>query len=274
MPSTSASDPVQPQGRLLVRARDLSLNFYAAAYRPWTWKEAVSRFSPKLRRREKPAQMLQVIDGVNLEIREGERVGILGVNGVGKTTLCRWIAGFYRPTSGEVTTFGTVRAIFDTSFGIQADLTGRENAALLGEFLYPEGTPAERAMHIEDALEFSELGDFVDMPFRLYSNGMQARLCLSLISCRPCDLLILDEVFDGADQFFRKKISLRILKMIEGSGAVLFVSHAAEQLRSVCNRLLILHQGRIAYDGPVSEGLRYYEGFQVRPGATSIDAPL
>ncbi|MBI3543174.1 MAG: ABC transporter ATP-binding protein [Deltaproteobacteria bacterium] len=87
---------------------------------------------------------------------------------------------------------------------------------------------------------------------------MQARLCLSMISCRPCDILILDEVFDGADAFFREKISSRILKMIESSGAVLFVSHGMEQVRRVCNRVLVLKEGAVVFDGDVETGIKLY----------------
>jgi ABC-type polysaccharide/polyol phosphate transport system ATPase subunit len=182
----------------------------------------------------------------------------LGVNGTGKTSLCRCLAGIYTPNQGEVIVHGQVRAIFDTQIGIQPDLTGRENAELLAEFIYPEDHHEHKQM-IEEALTFSELGQFVDMPYRLYSNGMQARLCLSMISCKPCDLLILDEVFDGADIFFREKIATRVMKMVAESGACIFVSHDSGQIRKVCNRLIVLQKGQVIHDGDVEAGLKIYE---------------
>src|SRR5256885_10895379 len=101
------------------------------------------------------------------------------------------------PNSGKIQVMGQARAVFDTHVGIHPELTGRENAWLLAEFLYPE--LEDKQSIVDEALEFSELGKFVDLPFRLYSNGMQTRLCLSVVTARPSDLLILDEVFDGAD---------------------------------------------------------------------------
>ncbi len=99
------------------------------------------------------------------------------------------------------------------------------------------------------------------MPFHLYSNGMQARLSLSLVSGKPCDLLILDEVFDGADAEFRERVSKRILSTIEKSGAVIFVSHGMEQIRKVCNRVIVLVGGQILHDGGVNEGIERYNEF-------------
>src|SRR5262249_15637671 len=152
------------------------------------------------------------------------------------------------PTSGKVTVRGRTRAIFDTSVGIFPELTGRENARILVQFMYPD----EYRQHdeiIEESLEFSELGKFVDMPFKMYSNGMQARLCLSLVSAVAPDLLILDEVFDGADKFFRAKISGRVVRLIEDSGAVIFVSHSMDQLAKVCTRVIYLRENKLFFDG-------------------------
>lgn len=242
----------------LLKIERLNLVFHASVHRSWTLREAFVRAaSDPLRALLSEKDRLHVAKDIDLEVRKGERVGIIGVNGSGKTSLCRCIAGMYPPTSGKVSVRGQVRAVFDTSVGINPELTGRENAELLSYFMF--GDDPKRQALVEEALQFSELGRFLDVPYKLYSNGMQARLCLSLISAKPCDILILDEVFDGADAFFKEKISERVLKMIEGSGAVFFVSHSAEQLKTVCNRLIVLHQGQVAYDGDVGEGLRLYE---------------
>ena len=131
------------------------------------------------------------------------------------------------------------------------------SADILYEFLFPN-LGSEKKQIIEEALQFSELGDFLDVPYKFYSNGMQTRLCLSLISALPSELLILDEVFDGADQFFRKKISARVKNMIEKSGVVVFVSHSNEQILEVCNRVIILSHGRIVFDGLPQEGIDKY----------------
>lgn len=242
----------------ILEVRDLSLTFKANVHRHWTWRDWFVGMTGKRSLTSLQAgDPLKVLKSVSFSVNPGERVGILGVNGTGKTSLCRCIAGVYRPSSGQIRLQGQVRAIFDTSIGIYPELTGRENARLLAKFMYP-GMNKEHEEMVREALEFSGLGEFIDVPYRLYSNGMQARLCLSMISCRPGNLLILDEVFDGADLFFREKISGRIHSLIEKSTAALFVSHSPDQIKRVCSRVLILHQGRVAHDGDVADGLTTY----------------
>lgn len=255
MTSTSTSEEAPAP---IVAAKDLNLVFRAAAYAPRSWRESFTRVA------RDPAgallaekERLHILKNLNFEIREGDRVGLLGVNGAGKSSLCRCIAGHYTPNSGKLELNGRVRAIFDAGIGIQPELTGRENAGLLARFLFPE--EADLDALVEESLAFSELGKFVEFPYHIYSNGMQARLCLSIVSARPTDLLILDEVFDGADSFWREKISGRVLKMIEGCGAVIFVSHSPDQIRRVCNRLIVLHGGNIVHDGPVAGGIERYQ---------------
>lgn len=204
----------------------------------------------------KSPEMLPVLRGLNLTLYKGDRLGLLGVNGAGKTTLCRILSGMITPQKGKLTTNATVEAIFDVATGVMPELTGRENAHLLARLFYNTRTiPKEQ---IEEALTFSELGAFLDMPYKSYSRGMQARLVLSLISSKPSQVLILDEVFDGADVFFREKIGARMMKKIETSEAVIFVSHGPEQMLQLCNRVVVLNRGEIAFDGPPQEAMDYY----------------
>lgn len=201
-------------------------------------------------------ELLYVVDGVNFELKRGMRLGIIGVNGSGKTTLCRCLAGMMVGQKGKIETNSEVRAIFDTGTGIMPDLTGRENAYLLARLFFPEVknlTPL-----VDEAIEFSELGHFIDVPFRQYSKGMQSRLMLSLISSRSSDILILDEVFDGADVFFQQKLAERMKSFIEKAGASVFVSHSAEQVRQVCNTVMVMEKGKITFLGDVEEGLNFY----------------
>ncbi|HVK61231.1 MAG TPA: ATP-binding cassette domain-containing protein [Bdellovibrionales bacterium] len=204
----------------------------------------------------KAPQYLEIIRDLDLKIVRGDRVALIGVNGVGKTTLCRTIAGIYRPNRGSIKINGNVRAIFDTSVGIFPELTGRENAHILTNFLFPN--LERREERVQEALEFTELGSFLDTPYKFYSNGMQTRLCLSVLTMEPTDLLILDEVFEGADQFFREKISNRVVDIIERSGAVIFVSHNESQLLRTCNRGIVIAGGKAVFDGSVEEALAIY----------------
>ncbi len=201
-----------------------------------------------------------VLRGISLTAKQGDRIALIGKNGEGKSTLCRCLAGFYRPTKGKIEVQGRVRSILDPAAIIYPELTGRENAQILAALLYPElgETLAER---IDEALQFSGLGAFLDTPFRYYSNGMQTRLCLSIATCAPADIFILDEVFDGADSEFRERISRRIIDLISQSGVVFFVSHSEAQVRRVCNRAIFIDSGRIQVDGSVDEVYRVYNGF-------------
>lgn len=202
--------------------------------------------------------VLHVLNDINLIVKRGDRIGLIGKNGAGKTTLCRCIAGMYSPTRGEIKVHdGVVRAIFDTGLGIQPELSGRENANLLAKLMFPHLKNVKPL--VDEAMNFSELGHFLDVPFKNYSKGMQARLSLSLISSTHCELLIMDEVFDGADKSFQSKISERVLDMIKKSGSVIFVSHSDEQIRKACNRLWVLDDNKIKFDGNVEEGLRFYD---------------
>lgn len=202
-----------------------------------------------------------VLNNINLRIYEGDRVGLIGVNGAGKSTLCRSLSGFYKPQTGKILRSGKVRALFDSSLALYPELSGRENARLLAEIYYPELRDEIEAI-VQESLEFSDLNSFIDAPVKTYSKGMLVRLTLSLLSARPADILILDEVFDGADEFFREKLSSRISSLIEKSGAVIFVSHFEAQIQSVCNRAIVLGEGAVLFDGGLDEAYALYRNIK------------
>jgi ABC-type polysaccharide/polyol phosphate transport system ATPase subunit len=250
MASTSPSDVLLEAHNIfleypvrLYSHTDLRSSFIGALKNPWDYLF-------------KAPEVLPVLNGLNLTLKRGDRLGLLGVNGAGKTSLCRILSGMVKPHRGVVHSHGTVEAIFDVATGILPELTGRENAHLLARLFYrTRHVPHET---VEEALKFSELGDFLDMPFKTYSRGMQARLILSLVATTPAQVLILDEVFDGADVFFKEKISQRMMQKIANSEAVVFVSHGPEQVLQLCNRVAVLHQGQLVFDGAASEGVDYY----------------
>lgn len=236
----------------LLKLHQVSLDFVLPSYETPSWRDLFVRGLSGQPRR---AETLRACDNIDLTVNRGERVAIVGLNGAGKTSLCRLIAGYYRPSGGRIERFGRIRALFEVATVVQVELTGRENAELLARLLYPgESVAAE----LNEALEFSELGRFLDAPLRTYSKGMLTRLGLSLATMKSADILILDEVFDGADQFFKEKIAARTVRMMEKSGAVIFISHSAKQIRDVCNRVVVLNQGKILFDGGVEAGLSYF----------------
>lgn len=247
----------------MVRIRNLGLHFKSKFYRTQTVRDLfVQTVKHPWETLLRPIETTVLFENLSFDLHRGDRVGLIGVNGVGKSSLCRCIAGIYTATKGTIEVSGECRAVFDTGIGIQPELTGRENAEILAELLFSVSREKMKEL-VEDALRFAELGDYVDSPFKFYSNGMQARLCLSLVSAMPADILILDEVFDGADQFFRKRIAQRVKDQIEKSGTVVFVSHSFDQVLDVCNRVLLLHERKIIFDGSPKEAYEIYSGLKV-----------
>lgn len=202
---------------------------------------------------------IYVLKELNFKVSRGERVGIMGTNGCGKTSLCRVISETLFPQIGEIHINGTVNALYSTTVGPNPFLTGRENIKLLTD-IYFHSKPREFK---EDVLarscEFSELKDRLDSTYMYYSKGMQARVFLSMAMYLNQDVLILDEVFDGADESFRLKVRKKFDQVIEDSKSFIFVSHSFEQIRQLCSRCVVLHKGHIYYDGDAESAYQRYK---------------
>lgn len=184
---------------------------------------------------------------VSLDISKGDRVGIVGRNGAGKSTLLHVIAGLTEPSSGRVTVEGMVTAVMTLGIGLRDDLSGRENIYLDGEILGK--TRAQVATVIDDIIDFSDLGKFIDYPIRTYSTGMKARLAFSMISHIDPEILIIDEALSVGDADFSKKATARIREICERGKIVIVVSHSMQSIRDICNRCLWIDNGRVVMDG-------------------------
>ncbi len=209
------------------------------------------------------AKRIKILNDINLKIHQGERVALIGINGTGKTSLCRAIAGMHGKIS-NIKINGEIRAIFDTTVVVHPELTGRENAQILVNLMFTDLTKEERRIKVVEAIKFSEIDKYIDTPFKHYSKGMKSRLFLSVVSSSPSDLLILDEVFAGADSFFNEKVSNRIKSMIEQSGAALLISHDEELLKKLCTRGIVLHERKIAFDGNIVEAFAFYNKINLK----------
>ncbi len=199
-----------------------------------------------------------ILKNINLKIFKNDRIALIGLNGSGKTSLCRCLAGMLMPNRGRILKNCQIRSVIQTEAGFYSELTGRENARLLSFFLYNNLSDKDRLDVVDESLAFSELGHYVDAPLNTYSMGMKSRLSLALTTALPQELLILDEVYSHADEFFQNKIQTRIEMQIKNSGAVIMVSHYEKDFINSCNRGIVLHDGEIKYDGNLATALEAY----------------
>lgn len=199
----------------------------------------------------------KALQGVNLVIKKGEVIGLIGFNGAGKSTLLKVIAGVLKPTTGEVKVDGIIAPMIELGAGFNFDLTGRENVFLNGAVLgYSRQQMTEKFDSIH---EFSELGEFIDVPMKNYSSGMVARLAFAIATIVDPDILIVDEVLAVGDDKFQKKCLDRINKMIKGHTTVIFVSHSNDQVAEICNRAAWIDGGKVREVGDAKEIIEKYK---------------
>jgi len=206
-------------------------------------------------KRQKPTEFVALED-VSLEIQRGEVIGIIGRNGSGKSTLLRVIAGIYPPDEGEVYAAGDISLLAGLGTGFSQHQTGRENALLYGSILGHN----EREMNekIDEIIEFSELGTFIDEPIRTYSAGMKARLGLAVASAINPNILLIDEVLGVGDPNFREKSKKKILNMVNGASTVVIVSHSFGLMTDICDRVVLLDHGKIVTQGNPQDSIKAY----------------
>jgi ABC-type polysaccharide/polyol phosphate transport system ATPase subunit len=200
---------------------------------------------------------IQALQGVSFDVSPGERIALIGHNGSGKSTLLRVMAGIYHPSSGTIEVRGRVAALFDTAFGMDPDSTGYENILLRG--LYLGISRAEILKRVDEIAEFTELGNFLDMPLRTYSAGMSARLAFAISTSVNADILLMDEGVGAGDAGFLTKSERRLSDFIERSPIVVLASHDPKLTQKFCSRGLVLQQGRIVFDGAVQDALAHYD---------------
>jgi lipopolysaccharide transport system ATP-binding protein len=196
---------------------------------------------------------------IDFELARGARLGIIGRNGAGKTTLLKLVTGNLAPTEGGVTVNGDVQALLEIGGGLHPEFTGREN--IRASLSYIGLSRAETEDSEREIAEFTELGRFLDQPFKTYSQGMQARLSFAIATTTQPEILIVDEILGAGDAYFFTRSTARMSQLIESGAGVLLVSHALDQVARFCERTIWLDRGRIAMDGPTDEVIKAYERF-------------
>jgi lipopolysaccharide transport system ATP-binding protein len=237
-----------------IRATDVSVKFRIYHNSVPSLKEVViNLFNNK--NRNKFTEFLAV-NNVSLEIKSGDRLGIIGLNGAGKSTLLKTIAWIYTPHHGQIVVNGRITPLMELGAGFDPEQTGRDNIFLNGALLgFP---PVEMKEKEKAILEFSELGEFIELPVKYYSSGMYGRLAFSIATMMEPEILLIDEVFATGDAHFVEKSTQRILQLVEQSQIVVIVSHHLDQIIQLCNRVIIMDKGVIIKDGTPQEMSEYY----------------
>ena len=202
-------------------------------------------------------QTFMALNGIDLTIKKGEAIGIIGGNGAGKSTMLKILSRITAPTQGSVDIYGRIASMLEVGTGFSPEMTGRENVYLNGAILGM--TRAEIDAKMEDIIEFSEVRDFIDTPVKRYSSGMYVKLAFSVAAHLDSEIMIMDEVLAVGDMAFQQKCldKMRDAATLEGK-TVLYVSHNMNTIRKLCDRCVVLDKGRIIFDGDVEEAIGVY----------------
>jgi lipopolysaccharide transport system ATP-binding protein len=200
---------------------------------------------------------IHALKNIDLEIKQGEKVALIGNNGAGKSTLLKTIAKVYPVSSGQLIVAGRVRALFELSLGFEPDATGRENivyrSLLLGK------KPREITKITEDIINFADLGKFIDYPVKTYSAGMLVRLAFSISTSIEGEILLLDEVIAAGDAGFVERAKQRINGLVRNAEILILASHDFASIKNICNRVIVLEHGNLLFDGNVDDGIHFYK---------------
>jgi ABC-type polysaccharide/polyol phosphate transport system ATPase subunit len=187
------------------------------------------------------------LDGISFSLRSGDRLGLVGRNGSGKTTLLKTVYGIFEPTDGIIKTNGRVDALFNINLGFRREATGRRNIKLRG--LLNGWSVEDIEARADQIIEFSELGAFIDMPMKSYSQGMAARLAFSVATSLNPEILLMDEWIGAGDPKFQEKARTRMNELSKKAGIIILASHNQQLIKRTCNKVLSLDQGKIDYFG-------------------------
>lgn len=254
----------------MLKIEDVSKIYKLGEIGGTTLRDELQRVWAKIRRKEDPTKKIgsknynkgetfKALDNISFEVKKGERVGIIGHNGAGKSTLLKLISRVTGPTNGKIYLNGRVASMLEVGTGFHPELTGRENVYMNGAILGM--TKKEIDAKMEDIIEFSEVRQFIDTPVKRYSSGMYVKLAFSVAAHLDSEIVIMDEVLAVGDIAFQNKCLSKMKKISEeNEKTVLYVSHNMLTIRKLCNRVIVLKQGKIVFDGDVEKGISIYSG--------------
>ena len=233
-----------------IEIRNMYKDFKLVYDKPTTLKERICFWKTT------KVQKRQVLKNINLDIKKGETVALIGTNGSGKSTLLKLMTKILYPNKGTLETHGKLTSLLELGAGFHPDFTGRENiyfnAAIFGL------TRQEIDKRIDEIIEFSELGDFIDNPVRTYSSGMYMRLAFSIAINVDAEILLIDEILAVGDQHFQDKCFAKLKEMKKSEKTIVIVTHSLGQVRELCNRAIWLYNGEVRMDGTPNEVVDEY----------------
>lgn len=232
---------------VMIKVDQVSMKFNLASEKFDSLKEYII----KSIKRQVSFDEFWALNDVSFNVYKGDALGLIGLNGSGKSTMLKTIAGVLKPTKGSVEVHGTVAPLIELGAGFDMDLTARENVFLNGALL--GYSREEMQKHYQNIEEFSELQNFMDVPVKNFSSGMVSRLAFAIATIGTPDILIVDEVLSVGDFRFQQKCENRIQNMMENGTTILFVSHSIEQVRKLCNKIVWLEHGKLKMYGDTEE---------------------
>ena len=251
---------------LAARVDDLSITYRTTFERKPTLKQALIRFG----RGQRAVREVEAIKHVSFEVRTGTAMGIIGANGAGKSTLMRAMAGILPPTSGSIEVWGRASTLLALGVGFNHNLSGRENIILGG--LASGLSRREVEERAEEVAEWTELGDFIDMPMETYSSGMCARVGFSVAVHMKPDILMIDEALSTGDAHFREKANAKMAELRDSARATFLVSHGLGSIKEMCNEAMWLDRGKLMMRGEPAEVVDAYINFvKVKRSASNLE---
>lgn len=235
---------------LAIKVENVTKSFKLYYDKPSTLKERLVFWN------KKKSEDRVVLKNINLDIKKGETVALIGVNGSGKSTLLKLMTKIIYPTKGKITINGKLTSLLELGAGFHPDFTGRENiyfnASIFGL------TRSEIEKRVDDIIEFSELGEFIDSPVRTYSSGMYMRLAFSVAINVDAEILLIDEILAVGDQHFQDKCFAKLRELRDSDKTIVIVSHSLGPIKDLCNRAVWIYDGEIRMDGKTSKIIDEY----------------
>ncbi|MBD8507164.1 ABC transporter ATP-binding protein [Hoyosella sp. G463] len=221
-------------------------------------KAVLGRAGGAMKRNNSNVMVVEALQDITMSLREGDRVGLVGHNGAGKSTLLRLLAGIYEPTRGKARVQGRVAPIFDLGVGMDPEISGYENIIIRGLFLGM--TRKQMLDRMDEIADFTELGDYLNMPLRTYSTGMRVRVAMGVVTSIEPEILLLDEGIGAVDADFMRKARRKLEELVSRSGILVFASHSDEFLAQLCDTAMWIDHGTIRERGSIKDVPTHYKG--------------